>query len=409
MATKSVQSIASETTQNVNSVLPTSGFSNVVLEQAPEIKKPNLTKLLSSVNQLITRKGSIVGAYYRTAQALPINRVNFNDQSYVPSAQNSNINNNIRRDIGPNMIGFQYHCPEFVANQAQFRVDVMADNAPYIGNQLSMVYPDAVAGEQWLNEMVEIYRANKVLSQSQFTNWDGGVTTCFSLFDILALCGTGNSHSIDEVKANLAGSLDNNKVVYTPGDSTNYNDSIIEAVGQLKTLEEYMANPNSYFLPKNYSSTGALVAGSATPEYCASDSLVKVCTPKFLEMLKVVNFALYKEWTEEITTGSLIVLPLTSFGTGSNVGTSTIAPLEQFDYTLTDTQVLIFNKSSFVQLSYPTIASTKEYYVNNITDSKFRNECIWNLYEVDGAVAIFDFGTSMNTIAQPVLEMKKSS
>jgi len=409
MSKNSKNIVSSETTANVNSVLPTSGFTNVVLEQAPEIKKPNVSKLVNTANQIITRKGSIVGAYYRTAQALPLNRVNFNDQSYVPSAQNSDVNGNIRRDIGPNMQGFQYHCPEFVANQAQFRVDVMADNAPYIGNQLSMAYPDAVAGEAFLNEMVEIYRANKVFSDSQFTNWDGGTTTCASLATIAQLVGSGTGHSIDEVKNNLAGQLDNNIVVYTPADSTNYNDSIIEAVGQLKTLEEYMANPNTYFLPKNYNAiTNALVAGSATPAYCASEDIIKVCTPRFLESLKVVNFALYKEWTEEITTGKLIVLPLTSFSTGANVGSSTIAPLNQFDQFIpSDSQILLFNKSSFIQLSYPTVSSTKEYYVNNITDSKFRNECIWNIYEVDGAVAIFDFGTSINGIAQPVIDIKK--
>jgi len=392
---------------DVKQVLPTTGFNNVVLEQAPEIKKPKLDKVTSVAEQLVVKKGSIVGAYYRTAQSLPLNRVNFDADSYVPSLNNSNVNGSPRRDVGANMQGFQYACPEFVANQAQFRVDVMADNAPYIGNQLSMAYPDAVAGDAYLNMCTDLYRANKVLSQSTFTDWDGKECTCFSLFDVLALAGTGTGHSIDEVKANLAGSLDNNIVVYTPSDSANYDSSLIEAVGQLKTLEEYMENPNTYFLPKNYPANNEITG--TVPAYAATDDIIKVCTPKFLESLKIYNYALYKEWTEEATTGKLIVLPMTSFGTGSNVGSSTVAPLEQYDFNLSDTQVLLYNRSSFMQLNYPTVESTKEYFVNNITDSKFRNVCIWNIYEKDGAVAVFDFGSSMDAMALPTHEVKKSS
>jgi len=401
--------VTSQISENqVGSVLPTNGFTNVVLEQAPEIKKPNLSKVIEVASQLVVKKPSIVGAYYRSAQALPLNRVNFNDQSYVPSADNSNINGNIRRDVGPNMVGFQYACPEFVANQAQFRVDVMADNAPYIGNQLSMAYPDAVAGDAFLNEMVELYRANKVLSQSNFTSWDNTNCVSFSLFDIIGLAGTGDAVPVSSVKANLAGTGNsNNKVIYTPSDSANYNDSLIEAVGQLKTLEDYMQNPNTYFLPKNYPANNEITG--SVPAYAATDDIIKVCTPQFLEQLKVFNYAIYKEWTEEATTGKLIVVPLTSFGTGSNVGSSTLAPLEQFDFNLSDTQVLLFNRSSYLQLSYPTVESTKEYFVNNITDSKFRNVCIWNIYEKDGAVAIFDFGSALDGLALPVNEVKKSS
>jgi hypothetical protein len=66
------------------------------------------------------------------------------------------------------------------------------------------------------------------------------------------------------------------------------------------------------------------------------------------------------------------VLPISTMTTKYSP-TTTASAVDKLSVGLTDTQVLVFNKSSFKQLSYQTVEYAEENFVNNMTKSKYRN------------------------------------